>query len=120
MIEVSASHLIPYTIIALFGISFIMGICLKLERHPTRVIGILEFVGDNTLTILTWHLPTFVLVNYCILLIQDSDMARLCEFPVLYGFTHTAWVVIYVFMALAISMTFSYLNKYININMLKL
>ena len=43
----------------------------------------LDFIGKNTLTILTWHFLAFKLVSLSIIGIYDLPIERLAEFPVI-------------------------------------
>ena len=55
----------------------------------------LVYIGNNTLTILTWHFLTFKLVSIIIIWKYSLPVARLAEFPVIEEATYKLWWVVY-------------------------
>ena len=56
---------------------------------------ILVYIGDNTLTILTWHFLSFKLVSLFLILIYQLPISRLAEFPVIEMYAYQGWWLIY-------------------------
>ena len=60
-----------------------------------RSLRLLTFIGNNTLTILTWHFLSFKLVSLVIIGIYGLPIARLAEFPIIGEYSTQGWWVLY-------------------------
>lgn len=80
----------------------------------------LEFIGQNTLTILTWHFLSFKVVSLIIIKIYDLPIERLSEFPVISEYATKGWWVAYFIMAMLVSNVFALFNRSIHSHWLKL
>lgn len=119
-ISYSNKRFIPYIITAVLAswsfyslfdkMKFTQGVCAKL----------LDFIGRNTLTILTWHFLAFKLVSLIIIGIYDLPIERLAEFPVIAEYSQQGWWIAYFFVAMVVTCGIAYCNKWINNNWLKL
>lgn len=55
----------------------------------------MQYVGLNTLSILTWHFLSFKLVSLFIIILYDLPIERLAEFPVVDEYAKQGWFVLY-------------------------
>ena len=79
-----------------------------------------NFIGKNTLTILTWHLLAFKVVSLMIIYIYELPMKRLAEFPVILEYSHKGWWIVYFIVAILVTGGIAYCNKGIKNQWLKL
>ena len=80
----------------------------------------LDFIGKNTLTILTWHFLAFKLVSLLIIDIYDLPIERLAEFPVITEYSKQGWWIAYFIIAMVVTCGIANCNKQIKNNWLKL
>jgi fucose 4-O-acetylase-like acetyltransferase len=75
-----------------------------LSNHAltNRIQCFLSFVGENTLTILTWHLLSFKLVSLVIILAYGLPIERLGEFPVITEYSTKGWWIAYLFVGVGL------------------
>lgn len=90
---------------------------IKLENGGGKL---LNFIGSNTLTILTWHFLSFKIVSLLIILMYDLNIQRLSEFPVIEEYALKGWWIIYFLFAILSCCVLAYCNKYIKSPWLKL
>lgn len=62
---------------------------------PAAVQRFFSFVGQHTLSILTWHLLSFKVVSLVIILIYHLPIAQLGEFPVIAEYATQGWWLLY-------------------------
>lgn len=77
--------------------------------------NILNYIGKNTLTLLTWHFLTFKIVSLVIISIYDLPIARLAEFPVITEYSKQGWWIAYFIVAMVVTCGIAYCNKWIKI-----
>lgn len=77
-----------------------------------RIQCFLSFVGENTLTILTWHLLSFKLVSLAIILAYSLPIEQLGEFPVIAEYSAKGWWIAYTFIGVGLPLA---LTKVTNI-----
>ncbi len=80
----------------------------------------LDFIGKNTLTILTWHLFSFKIVSLVIIVVNNLQIVRLSEFPVIFEYSFGGWWLIYAVVALFTTCCIAYCNRFIKNPWLKL
>lgn len=67
-----------------------------LSNHAlNRIQCFLSFVGENTLTILTWHLLSFKITTLVIICVYHLPIPRLGEFPVITEYAIRGWWMLY-------------------------
>lgn len=88
-------QIVPYTVTALFGILAIYCLSKKLLIFQSKIQEYLIYIGNNTLTILTWHFLCFKLVSLIIIIYYKEPIARLAEFPVITEYSRNGWFIIY-------------------------
>ena len=116
MVSITTCNIIPYILTAMCGMLAIFGICTRLSKIQIPIVtNVLDFVGNNTLTILTWHMLAFVLVNLLIINLYELEPKRLAEFPVIKEFAETYWGVVYFAVAMLACCTIAYIGKIVSL-----
>lgn len=112
---------VPFMITGICGSIATLGMCHMIERvNCQRMKNILNFVGENTLTILTWHFSFFVIVSILVTRIYELQYIRIGEFPVIVEYSNQGWMVAYFLIGVAGPLLFAYCNKFIKPKWLKL
>lgn len=96
--------LIPSIITAILGTWCVYS--LPWEGLKGKCAAVLQFIGNNTLTILTWHFLAFKFVSFIIICIYHQSIERLAEFPILSDFAKQGWWAVYTVVAI---ITISYI-----------
>lgn len=111
-------RVLPYTVTAVLGTWTVYSLPWhKLHGTAART---LQFIGENTLAILTWHFLCFKLVSYFIVRLYGLPMERLAEFPVISEYVEQGWWVVYFAVAIIITCVLSFCNRWIKSSWLKL
>ena len=104
MLSLKYELIIPYVFTALLGSLMVFGISRHLSEQESLLKHFLVFVGDNTLSILTWHLLSFKLVSLMLIWIYGLDIKRLAEFPVIEEYACQGWWVLYLTIGIVASL----------------
>ena len=97
IIPYSNDKIIPYLFIAVGVIWALYSIFCEFAVYLNKYVsGLLNYIGGNTLLILTWHLVIFKLVSYLIIIIYQLPIERLSEYPTIADYSMRGWWVIYV------------------------
>lgn len=110
--------LLPYLVTAVLGTWMIYS--LPWQRLGGRAATMVRFVGDSTLTILTWHLLSFKLVSLLIIYRYGLPIARLAEFPVIEEYSRQGWWLAYFLGALLATCAIARCNRHVRSPWLKL
>lgn len=116
----SNKRFIPYIITAVLASWSFYSLFDKMKSSQGKFAKILDFIGKNTLTILTWHFLAFKLVSLLIIDIYDLPKERLAEFPVITEYSQQGWWIAYFMVAMVVTCGIAYCNKWIKNNWLKL
>lgn len=112
MVCFTISTIIPYILTAMCGLLAVFGICMMLTKIGNKYIdNALLFIGNNTLSILTWHMTAFVLINLLIIRFYNLDPKRLAEFPVIKEYAGTYWGVVYFVVAMLACSIIAYMGR---------
>ena len=111
---------LPYLVISILATWSFYSLFLKLGDMKNVFTNALSFIGNNTITILTWHMLVFKLVSLIIIKIYKLPIESLSEFPVIHEFSKQGWWALYVVVALTACSGIAYLNKWISKSWLKL
>lgn len=114
----SSFRVLPYIVTAVLGTWAVYS--LPWHRLQGRWASALQFVGNNTLTILTWHFLTFKLVSLLIINMYGLPVARLAEFPVITDYAVQGWWLAYFLVAMAVTCAIANCNRWIRSPWLKL
>lgn len=111
-------RLLPYILTAVLGT---WAICsLPWGRLTGRTASLMQLIGSNTLTVLTWHFLAFKLVSLLIIYVYGLPMARLAEFPVITDYAVQGWWLAYFLVAMAATCAIACCNRWIKSPWLKL
>lgn len=121
MLKLEWIKIVPYAFSALAGTLMVFSFCKWLiKRQFLKTIGILSYVGDKTIDILTWHFLCFKICSLTIIAIYSLPAARLAEFPVIEEYAYKGWWLPYFLIGVALSLAIAFvltlikelLNKY--------
>lgn len=66
------------------------------ERISDRKIGVLlNYIGQHTLEILTWHFLLFKAVSFVIVLLNDLPIEQIAYFPTIQEYSRHGWWLVY-------------------------
>lgn len=68
----------------------------------------LVYIGDNTMTVLTWHFLCFKIVSLAIIEYEDLPMTKLAYFPIIQDYNYL-WPV-YLLIGAGIPLTVKYIR----------
>lgn len=83
---------LPYYMTATIATIAVLEVCKQLNN---KKINIIVNIGNNTLTILTWHFLCFRIVNLLIIYIYRLPVERLAEYPAIEEYSRQGWFVAY-------------------------
>ncbi len=107
MLTYTAEEIIPYFICAVCGTVMTLNISRYIALHKNRFTQVLVYIGNNTLTVLTWHFLCFKFISLLVILYYSLPMEQLACFPVLPEYTNL-WPV-YTLAGVGIPLTGKYL-----------
>lgn len=97
-------QVIPYGATAIIGTLMVFYVSKVIVKQQTVANKWLVFIGNNTLTILTWHMLSFKIVNLMIIYAYSLPIARLAEFPVIEEYSQQGWFLLYFFIGVIVPM----------------
>lgn len=83
MLSYDAQEVPLYVVTAFYGTLMILTLSQWLTQRENKLKRLLIYIGDNTITILTWHFLCFKLVSLAIIGIYDLLIVQLACFPVI-------------------------------------
>lgn len=98
---------IPFACSAIAGTLAVFSLSKIIASHDGATTRFLTYVGDNTITILTWHLLCFKTISLAIIYIYGLSSARLAEFPAIEEYAYRGWFVLYFLAGTLIPLVFS-------------
>lgn len=100
----------PYSLSALSGSILTFRLSKYLVIHYRRIVACRLFVymGNHTLTILTWHFLCFKIVSLLIIKLYNLPIEHLAEFPVIQPCASEGWWVAYVLVGVLIPIVCTY------------
>lgn len=110
MLQLTLNKTLPYAFTAIVGTIMMFSLSKKLLLHKLLKTS-LVFVGNNTLTILTWHLLSFKLVSLLLIWIYSQPMERLAEFPVMEEYAYMGWWIIYLLIGVCLPISICIVNN---------
>lgn len=79
-------------------------------NSQSKIQEYLVYIGNNTLTVLTWHFLCFKLVSLILIIYYKEPIARLAEFPVITEYSRNGWFIIYFLFGIFIPIKMSKYN----------
>lgn len=123
-LSISIYTYIPFLISAVWGSLAVLSLCEAIDKcnklSNNTILRFLNFIGNNTLTILTWHFLSFKLVSYCIIQIYGLPVKQLSEFPAIEEYARQGWWLAYFIVGVSLPLCLAHLNKFIKSKWLKL
>ena len=116
----SNKRFIPYIITAVLASWSFYSLFDKMKSSQGICAKVLDFIGKNTLTILTLHFLAFKLVSLLIIGVYGLPIERLAEFPVITEYSQQGWWIVYFIVAMVVTCGIAYCNKWIINNWLNL
>ena len=110
--------LLPYLFTAVLGSWGVYS--LPWKRIARGILELLRYIGENTLSILTWHFLTFKMVSLFIIIIYHLPIERLGEFPVIVEYAARGWCIAYFLVGMIVTCAIAYCNRWIHNSWLKL
>lgn len=98
---------LPYIITAMLGTLMIFAVSKKIEINNGRFRNAMIYIGNNTLTILTWHFLSFKIINLLILSIYGLPIKMTASFPVIEYYAYKGWWIAYFAVGMGIPLLFS-------------
>lgn len=111
---------LPYLFTAILAIWSIYSIIGKLRIAEYPIGRVFDFIGKNTLTVLTWHFLAFKFTSLVIIKIYSLPISRLSDFPTIREYSAMGWWMVYFIVAMAVCGCLAYCNKWIKSQWLKL
>lgn len=110
----------PYILTAVMCTWSLYSLFVKWTETESMASRFMRFVGENTMTILTWHMLGLKLVSLIIILVYGLDIRRLAELPVIEEYAFKGWWVAYFTISMAFCFAIVRLKQCINIPTIKL
>lgn len=114
----SVHKTIPYVVTGVLGAWLVYS--LPWNKLQGRIANAVQFIGNNTLTILTWHFLSFKIVSLIIISIYNLPIVRLAEFPVITDYAVQGWWLAYFLAAIVVTCAIAYSNRWIRYSWIKL
>lgn len=83
------------------------------EIKSKWIINLIDYIGKNTITILTFHFLSFKLISLLIIIIYDLPVDMLSQFPVIMDFARDGWWIAYAITGITIPILCVRLVSYI-------
>jgi fucose 4-O-acetylase-like acetyltransferase len=107
MLDFSWKDVSLYYLVAICGTLMIYSVSNKICQNESWIKRTLTFIGENTLTILTWHFLCFKIVSILIIAIYGLPIKQLAEFPVIREYSQDGWFLAYLFIGVSVPLCFS-------------
>lgn len=107
-------YVLPYIISAMAGIIMVMEFS-KIINTQKSYANMFSFIGNHTLTILTWHFLSFKIVSFIAILYYKFPINTLISFPVINALVNNViWIGLYFIVGITLPLTIVYINKFIS------
>lgn len=100
-------EIVPFLISAIAGTLMVFKLSSFVNSKDNWLKRFLVYAGDNTLTILTWHFISFKIVSLIIIYVENLQIERLAEFPVINDYTSQGWFILYFIVGMAVPLIFT-------------
>jgi len=101
-------EVVPYTITAIMGTITVFVISKHIDKSENSILkNALIYIGNTTLTILTWHFLCFKLVSFVIVLVYNLPLERIGEHPAIEEYSMLGWFIAYFVVGITIPQFFS-------------
>ena len=107
LMNFSWMEVVPFLISAIAGTLMVFKLSCSVNSFDNSMKRFLVYVGDNTLTILTWHFLSFKIVSLIIVYAERLPIERLAEFPVINDYTSRGWFILYFIIGMGVPLVFT-------------
>lgn len=98
-------EIFPYMGTAILGTWSVYSWCNMIEGCNSMFQKTLRYIGENTLTILTWHFLSFKIVSLLVVLIYGLPFSYIGMHPVISDYTHMGWFVVYTIVGILVPLS---------------
>lgn len=116
MLNLTRINVLPYTLFALSGTLMVFSFSKLISSSNSNVVKSLDYIGNNTLIILTWHFLCFKLISLLIIKVKGLPIEQLAEFPVIEHFARSGWWILYTIIGVALPICLSKFDIFIRNN----
>lgn len=88
-------NIIPYFMSAVLASVTILELCRFACKYRFVCKNYLIYIGNNTITILTWHLLSFKLASVCIIAYYSLSLSYVGAFPAIEEYARSGWFALY-------------------------
>ena len=111
LLKFDSWQVIPYYISAIAGLLAVFYLSGTINSRKNIFSQCMIYIGNNTLTILTWHFLSFKLVSLFIIFYYHLPIKRLAEFPVIEEYSRTGWFILYLIIGTIVPLLFTKVTK---------
>jgi len=99
----------PYAVSAIAGTLVIFNVSHYFESRKDRlVVRFLDYVGNYTYNVLTWHFLSFKIVSLLLIALYGLSIEHLAEFPVIESLAHKGWWIVYLIIGAGVPIVWTY------------
>ena len=109
MLGFTTEKILPYAICAICGTVMTLNISRYIASKEGWVKNMLVYVGNNTLTVLTWHFLCFKIVSLIIIQLYSLRMEQLACFPIIPEYA--SWWMVYFVVGAGVPLVFKCLKS---------
>ncbi len=110
MMVIEPFQILPYFFIAIVGTHIVYSFSSMLSNSRLLKVGC--FIGDNTLTILTWHFIVMRMVSLFVIMYYGIPIVHLAHHPVIEEYAEQGWWVVYSIIGIGVPCVLACINKY--------
>lgn len=109
LLNITWWKIIPFVATSLLATITIIECCkiIGTNNQKSKIVKLLIKIGDNTITILTWHFLCFKLVSLVIIWIYHLPMNFLGSFPAIELYAKRGWFIVYFIIGIFIPLLMS-------------
>ncbi len=95
--------IVPYAVTAIVATLAVYSVSKLIDRK-NKLSGVLIYIGNHTLQILTWHFLLFRVVTLSIITIYDENLSHLSDFPVYASYAKSGWWMVYFVFSIVVTL----------------
>lgn len=107
LLNVTWWKIIPYFLSSMLASVTIFEICVYWSNSNSTLVKYPVYIGENTMTILTWHLFSFKFVNLLIIYIYSLPYGMVGAFPAIESYACLGWFLLYLLVGIMVPCLFS-------------
>jgi fucose 4-O-acetylase-like acetyltransferase len=111
MIVITPAQIIPYFLIAIIGLFIVYRLSSYMLNY-SKIANLGCFVGNNTMTILTWHFLAMRMVSLVIIILFNLPIENLACHPVIDEYSGKGWWIIYTIAGIILPCGLVFLNRF--------